>query len=113
MGSPIWRQVIERVWDTATSALKTKVISSVLPTGSSTEATLSSMNSKLVSQTSSTSTISRVSSSASSVQILAANASRLGGVFYNDSTSACYLKLGTTASSTSYTFKMDAKSTVI
>lgn len=47
--------------------------------------------------------------SAASVSLLAANEARVGATFYNDSTSACYLDLsGGTASSTSFSHKMDA-----
>lgn len=47
---------------------------------------------------------SSVAASASSVSLLAANASRLGATVYNDSASATlYVKLGTTASTTSFT----------
>ncbi len=55
---------------------------------------------------STTSTITSVASSASSVSLLASNSSRLGAMFYNDSTQICFLKFGTTASSTSYTVQL-------
>lgn len=74
-----------------------------LPTGAATESTLSTFSNRF---TSSTSSISRVSSSASSVSILASTAGRKGASFYNESTQSCYLKLGTTASLTSYTILM-------
>lgn len=51
----------------------------------------------------STATLSVVASSATSVQLLAANALRRGVVIYNDSTQTLYIKFGTTASSTSFT----------
>lgn len=47
-----------------------------------------------------------VNSSASNVTLLAANTSRLGASLYNDSTQLCYVKLGATASSSSYTVQM-------
>ena len=44
------------------------------------------------------------------MQVLASTAGRKGASFFNDSTQVCYLKLGTTASATSYTVKMAAGS---
>lgn len=61
----------------------------------------------------STSTVTRVNSSATSVVALAANANRKGAIFYNDSKAFCYLCFGSTASSSSYTFKMTQGSVVI
>lgn len=52
-----------------------------------------------------TSTLSNVNASASSVTVLAANASRLGFNLYNDSTISGFLKTGTTASATSFTLR--------
>lgn len=48
-----------------------------------------------------------VAASASSVVALAANPSRVGATIYNDSSSVAYLKLGATASTTSFTYKMN------
>jgi len=48
-------------------------------------------------------TLSNVSGSASSVTVLAANTGRLGATVTNDSSALLYLKLGATASTTSYT----------
>lgn len=45
---------------------------------------------------------------ATSTTLLDANASRKGWAVYNDSTSACYMKLGATASTTSFTVKIEA-----
>jgi len=50
-----------------------------------------------------TATRTDVTSSASSVTILALNASRKGATVYNDSTKFLYLKFGTTASATDFT----------
>lgn len=50
----------------------------------------------------STSTLSNVSGSATSVTLLSSTAGRLGCVIVNDSTASCYVKFGTTASTTSY-----------
>jgi len=58
--------------------------------------------------TASTPTLTNVSASATSVQLLAANASRLGATIFNDSTSVLYVKFGATASATSYTVQLQA-----
>ena len=58
-------------------------------------------------QSSSTASITSVSGSVSSVSLLAANSSRKGATFFNDSTAILYLSLGTTsASTTSYTLQV-------
>lgn len=49
-----------------------------------------------------------VASSASSTTLLAANANRFGATIYNDSTQVLYVKLGATASATSFTAKLAA-----
>jgi len=51
-----------------------------------------------------------VAAAAADTAILAANASRVGATIYNDSTANCYLKLGTGASTTSFTAKMGSGS---
>lgn len=53
-----------------------------------------------------TSTVTSVPDSATSVQLLAANSSRKGYFIWNDSAATMYLKLGTTASTTSYTMQL-------
>ena len=53
-----------------------------------------------------TGTTTSVASSASNVTLLAANTARLGATIYNDSTKVLYLKLGSTASTTSYTVQI-------
>lgn len=53
-----------------------------------------------------TSTLTNVAASASSVTVLASSATRRGASFYNDSTAACYLKMGITASTSSFTVKI-------
>jgi hypothetical protein len=55
---------------------------------------------------SSTPNSSFVNSNTSSIVILASNANRLGATLYNDSTQVAYVKLGVTASTTSYTIQM-------
>lgn len=54
-------------------------------------------------RTSSTGTITSVNDTDSSTTVLASNSSRLGAMFFNDSTASLYLKLGATASATSFT----------
>lgn len=54
----------------------------------------------------STATLTNVAASATSVTLDAANSARLGLTIFNDSTSALYVKLGATASATSFTVKM-------
>ena len=49
---------------------------------------------------------SSVAGSASSVSLLASNSNRLGATIFNDSTAALYIKLGATASTTSFTIKL-------
>ena len=53
-----------------------------------------------------TGTVTSVASNAASVQLLAANTSRLGVSVYNNSTQILYLKCGTTASATDFTVEM-------
>lgn len=55
-----------------------------------------------------TPTQSSVAASATNVTLLAANANRLGATIYNDSSVNLFLKLGATASSTSFTCKIAA-----
>lgn len=56
--------------------------------------------------TAGTSVLSNVPGSGSSVTVLAANAARLGFTLYNDSDSPVNVKLGATASSTSFTRRL-------
>lgn len=56
--------------------------------------------------TSSSATLTNVSSSATSVTILSSNASRKGAIVYNDSTQVLFLKFGSTASSSSFTYRL-------
>lgn len=53
-----------------------------------------------------TSAVTSVAGSAASVALLASNANRLGATVYNDSTAILYLKLGATASTSSFTTKL-------
>lgn len=59
-------------------------------------------------QKSTTPTLSNVSSSATSVTLLSANDARIAAMLYNDSTQVCYVKFGTTASSSSFTVLLEA-----
>lgn len=52
-------------------------------------------------------TLSNVSSSASNGTLLASNADRIGVLIVNDSTATLYLKYGATASTSSYSVKME------
>lgn len=54
-----------------------------------------------------TATKTNVASSATSVTILASSTSRLGATIYNDSTATLYLNLGSTASATDFTVKLN------
>lgn len=56
------------------------------------------------------STLANVSGSASSVTLVASNTDRRKVIMYNDSTADCYVKYGTTASATSFTWLMAAGS---
>lgn len=69
---------------------------------------MSSDHSILVTNRATTPTQTSVAGSATSVSLLAANASRKGATVYNDSSAILYLKLGATASTTSYTLQMAA-----
>lgn len=59
---------------------------------------------------STTATLSNVSASASSVTLLASNTARKKAHFYNDSSYPCYLKHGSSASTTSFTVLMQPQS---
>jgi len=56
--------------------------------------------------TTDTATHSNVNGSASSVTLLALNTSRIGASIFNDSTADLYVKLGATASTSSFTIKL-------
>lgn len=57
-----------------------------------------------------TCTGTNVAASATSVQLLAASATRLAATLYNDSVSVAYVKFGTTASATDFIVAMGAYS---
>ena len=92
-----------------------------LPTGAATETTLatvagavSSSNMRIVESglslpiSSSAAEIYSIADQATNATILDANARRKGFAIYNDSTAALYLKFGATASTTSYSVKIEA-----
>jgi hypothetical protein len=54
----------------------------------------------------STSTLSNVTAAASNTTLLASNASRRQAILYNDADTAVYVKLGTTASSSSFSYNL-------
>lgn len=60
--------------------------------------------------TASTPSLANVNASASSVTLLEANTSRLGAIVYNDSGADLYLKYGSSASTTSFTYFVQANS---
>jgi hypothetical protein len=55
-----------------------------------------------------TAVVTSVAASVTSVTLLAANASRQGASFFNDSSAVLYLKLGPTSSTTSHTVQLVA-----
>jgi hypothetical protein len=106
-----------------------------LPTGAATESTLSTLDGKVTAcntgsvtlasqanpftsaipvepETVSTSSVTSTSASASSVTVLASNASRKLAIFVNDADKIAYVKLGGTASTTSYSYKLQPNSTL-
>jgi hypothetical protein len=62
---------------------------------------------------SSTSAVTSVASSVTNVNLLAANANRIGALITNDGTQVLFVKLGTTASATSYTYRLTANSQAV
>lgn len=62
----------------------------------------------IVPTASTTAVVTNVPDTASNVTLLAANTARAGASIENDSTEILYVKLGTTASTASYTVKMVA-----
>lgn len=68
----------------------------------------STAGTQYVLQRADTSTLTNVSASATSVVVLASNTARKSASIYNDSTAICYIKFGTTASTTSFTVPLAA-----
>lgn len=59
-----------------------------------------------IQQSSASATVGSVSASATSVTLQAANVGRVGLIIYNDSASSVYVKYGSSASATSFTYKL-------
>lgn len=96
-GTSPWVNNITQVGGSSIALGQTTMVSSIPVVIASNQSAIS-----VTSGTSSTATSSSVASSATSVQLLASNTSRKNATFFNDSTSILYLKLGTTASTSSY-----------
>lgn len=58
----------------------------------------------------STTSVAQVASANTNTVLLASNPARMGATIFNLSTQVCYVKLGTTASATSFTVRMSANS---
>ena len=82
-----WGEIIQTVFDSATSAFKVKLVSD--SSFQSTSASVTSVDDSNTVQT-----------------LLAANTSRKGYKIYNDSTVTLYVKLGTSATTTDYSFQI-------
>ena len=67
-----------------------------------------SLRHQSVTQGGATAATNNVTAAATSQQLSAANDGRRFWSIFNDSTAVCYLKFGTTASTTSFTVKLDA-----
>jgi hypothetical protein len=63
---------------------------------------------QVIAAKSATAALSNVAGSASNVTLLAANVARLGATIFNDSSAILYVKMGATASVTSYTVQIAA-----
>jgi hypothetical protein len=85
--------------------LQVDVVSSALPTGASTEATLLSLLGYRFAANASNTTVPY---SASSAQALASTAGRKGARFFNNTDGDAYLKLGATASTSDFIIKLSA-----
>lgn len=59
-----------------------------------------------------TATLSNVAGSASSVTLLASNTSRKGAIIFNDSSAILYVKFGATASTSSFTYRVNPYNTL-
>lgn len=58
------------------------------------------------------STVSRISASATAITLAAANTIRVGIIIYNDSTADLYIKFGSTASATDFTYLLPPTGTM-
>lgn len=59
-----------------------------------------------------TGTLANVAGSITSVTLIASNSNRLGFIIFNDSTATLYVKFGSSASLTSFTYKVDPYGTL-
>ncbi len=100
-------KILNDVWVSASHYLKVNVQNATLAVTQSGVWTIGT-----TAAVSSTATLSNVASSASSVTLLSLNASRIGMVLYNDSNQSVNVKYGTTASSTSFTYRLLAGQTL-
>lgn len=57
------------------------------------------------------STVQSLTATSSAQTALAANSTRKGALLYNDADTACYIKLGTGVTSSSFTLRLHAKDT--
>jgi hypothetical protein len=89
------------VWDTGKN--NTQLSDGTYPWRKVTIDKVGNLQTKQISTTPTTSTVAAL---ATTTTLLASNTLRLGATIYNDSTSILYLKLGATASNTSYTVQL-------
>lgn len=90
----------------AAGAVDTLVDSGQQTMANSIPVALASDQTALRTPNASSATLSNVAGSASNVTLLAANSSRRGAIIFNDSTAALYIKFGSTASTSSFTYKV-------
>lgn len=88
---------------TASNALKVDGSAVTQPVSGTVTANAGTGVFSVVTNKASTSSLTNVNGSATNVTLLASNSNRLFSAIYNDSTSKLYVKLGTTASATSFT----------
>lgn len=100
-GDAIVRALFEKITDgTNTAVVKA---ASTAPAAADAALVVTVSPNCIVPTPSSTGTLSNVSASITSVTLLASNTSRRGAIVHNDSAKALYVKLGSSASLTSYT----------
>jgi hypothetical protein len=111
----------DSITDAANNALRAVVVSSALPTGAATQTTLNNVytdTSTMVSHLNnimpkaSAATLTNVATSTASAQLLASNSARKKAVVVNEASSNLLVKLGTTASATSYTYLLQPSDTL-
>lgn len=102
---------VTRLWSSLKGALKVSLVDDA--GDSCMDGTLDSLKVAVtntaaipVKHVAASSALTNVAASATNVTLLASNANRLGATLYNDSTDTLTLKLGATASSTSFTTKV-------